>query len=76
MTRACDQLHAFADGELPIAEVPAFERHLVTCPSCQEELESVMMLEALGYGISAQPPAGELPVPGDRPARRPRGAVK
>jgi cellulose synthase operon protein C len=47
----CDKLHAFADGELPVEEIPAFERHLVGCASCQTELQDVMLLEALGQGL-------------------------
>lgn len=83
ITRPCDKLHAFADGELPIDEVPAFERHLVECPACQEELKSVMMLEALGYGLSAAaPPSEAIPSPetgpGDDPppAGNPRNVVE
>lgn len=84
ITRPCDKLHSFADGELPIDEVPAFERHLVECPACQEELKSVMMLEALGYGLSAaSPPPSEAITspeggPGDDPpaASGPRNVVE
>ena len=73
ITRPCDKLHSFADGELPIDEVPAFERHLVECSSCQEELKSVMMLEALGYGLSPAPAPDPEPAPSDDPPRT--GAV-
>ena len=83
-SRPCDKLHAFADGELPIDDVPAFERHLVECSTCQEELKSVMMLEALGYGLSpagAPPPQVVPPAetgPGDdpTPAGGPRNVVE
>jgi anti-sigma factor RsiW len=51
VTPSCDKLHAFADGELPVEEIPAFERHLVGCASCQTELQDVMLLEALGQGM-------------------------
>jgi hypothetical protein len=43
----CEKLHAFADGELPSADIPGFQRHLVGCPSCRHELRDVLILEAL-----------------------------
>jgi hypothetical protein len=51
---ACEKLHLFADGELPAEEIPAFERHLIGCSSCQSELRDVMLLEALGSGLVEQ----------------------
>lgn len=76
MTRPCDKLHPFADGELPIEEVPAFEQHLVACAACQEELKNVMLLEALGYGLTAEPAADAVP-PDDRPrSPGPAGVVE
>jgi tetratricopeptide (TPR) repeat protein len=48
----CEKLHAFADGELPAAEVPAFKEHLGACPACQSELRDVMALEALWLGLA------------------------
>src|SRR4051794_7663672 len=43
----CEKLHAFADGELPSADIAAFQRHLLGCPSCRHELREVLILEAL-----------------------------
>jgi hypothetical protein len=51
---SCEKLHLFADGELPPEEIPSFERHLIRCSSCQNELRDVMLLEALGGGLSEQ----------------------
>src|SRR5690348_10366096 len=48
----CEQLHAFADGELADAEVPAFQEHLADCRACQSELRDVMLLEALWLGLA------------------------
>jgi hypothetical protein len=59
----CQKLHAFADGELPAAEVPRFQQHLARCRWCQGELHDVILLEALGpalapsrVGTQAAPP--------------------
>jgi anti-sigma factor RsiW len=49
---ACDQLHAFADGELAAPERPAFHRHLAACTACQRALESALMLDALASTFS------------------------
>jgi hypothetical protein len=54
MTAVCEKLQVFADGELPLGEVPAFERHFAECGGCQAELEDVLLLESLAQGI--QPP--------------------
>lgn len=51
MTVACDSLQVFADGELPLDEVPAFERHFAECAGCQAELQDVLLLEALAQGV-------------------------
>lgn len=62
----CDKLHAFADGELAPEEVAAFERHFVDCPGCQAELQDVLVLEALGQGLSgpvALPVLDQVPAP-------------
>jgi hypothetical protein len=48
----CERLQAFADGELPDAEVPAFQAHLAACQTCQSELREVMLLEALWLGLA------------------------
>ena len=48
----CEKLHAFADGEMPDAEVPSFHRHLACCSTCQGELRDVLLLEALAVGLT------------------------
>lgn len=47
MTEIHEQLHAFADGELPEPEAAAFRLHLAACPQCQKELEDVLQLQGL-----------------------------
>jgi anti-sigma factor RsiW len=51
MTEACEKLQVFADGELPLDEVSAFERHFADCSDCQAELHDVLLLESLAQGI-------------------------
>jgi hypothetical protein len=50
----CERLHPFADGEVTHAERPAFQHHLGRCGACQEELEAVMMLDALALTFGAE----------------------
>jgi len=52
MSAPCDELQAFADGELALAERPAFHRHLAACIGCQRGLESALMLDALASSFS------------------------
>lgn len=52
MSGACEKLQIFADGELAVAERPAFHRHLAGCTSCQHALESALMLDALAATFS------------------------
>jgi hypothetical protein len=52
MVMNCYNLHAFADGELPVAEVPRFQRHIARCRACQGELHEIVLLEALGSALS------------------------
>jgi anti-sigma factor RsiW len=47
VTSICDQVHEFADGELPPAAIEIFQQHLVECPACQRELEAIFSLRAL-----------------------------
>jgi anti-sigma factor RsiW len=66
----CDQLHIFADGELAVAERPAFHRHLTTCSACREGLENALMLDVLATSFSdarAPDPDG-VPAPSARAA--------
>lgn len=62
MSSLCEKLQTFADGELAVAERPAFHRHLATCTACQRALESALMLDALASTFSEGPGLGD-----DRP---------
>lgn len=42
----CDNVGAFADGELGAKEADAFRDHLADCEPCQKELEWTMVLMA------------------------------
>ena len=63
MSTPCEKLPTFADGELPVAERPAFHRHLATCTSCQRALESALMLDALASAFSDGPALADDPAP-------------
>jgi hypothetical protein len=47
MSKPCDQLNRFLDGELSEAEAKAFRTHLPSCPDCSKRLSSAMQLIAL-----------------------------
>ncbi|MCP3100992.1 CHAT domain-containing protein [Myxococcus sp. K15C18031901] len=55
-----DQVHAFADGELSADEAAAFRAHLGTCAACQEELDDILQLQALGAGLARQEAAAPV----------------
>jgi hypothetical protein len=42
----CDDVGAFADGELSTEQAEAFRRHLATCAECQADLRDLMMVQA------------------------------
>jgi hypothetical protein len=44
----CKMLTLFADGELAGEDRRAFQLHLGRCRPCQDELETALMLDALG----------------------------
>src|SRR4051812_21079656 len=58
---AHDDVHAFADGELPPAEAAKFRAHLAECARCQSELNDLLQLVARSSpwpsAIEAPPPA-------------------
>lgn len=54
MSELHDSVHAFADGELSPTEAEAFREHLGTCARCQEELEDVLQLQALGARLAEE----------------------
>jgi hypothetical protein len=57
MTRPCDDLDLFFDGELPPGERAAFAAHLAGCADCQRELHALMQLTA-----ASAPPAEVVPL--------------
>ena len=71
MSAPCERLQAFADGELSVAERPAFHRHLATCPGCQRALEDALMLDALAATLSEGPGLGDEQPASSGPAALP-----
>jgi anti-sigma factor RsiW len=55
----CADLHAFADGELPEAEVASFLEHFCSCARCQRELETIFALAALAQTMKSPPGPGD-----------------
>ncbi len=49
MSRPCDKVGLFVDGELPLEEADAFRDHLPDCAKCQQEMTSLMQLKLLGH---------------------------
>jgi len=74
-TAACEKLQVFADGELPMDEVPAFERHFADCAGCQAELQDILLLESLAQGIQQPLILPSLEGVPPFPARRSRRAT-
>jgi cellulose synthase operon protein C len=73
MKHPCDDIGAFADGELPPGEAEAFREHLGTCAACQAELRDLMMLAAIAPGrAAARPERAPAPVIALAWYRRPR----
>lgn len=68
-----EQVHAFADGELEPAEAQSFQLHLAGCQQCQQELEDILQLQALGARLAARPSSGAQ-VLSLMPARAPAAA--
>jgi hypothetical protein len=70
MTAPCEQVGAFADGELSPAEADAFREHLAGCASCQADLRDLMMLKAVEPArAAAQAPAPVISLAWYRKAR-------
>src|SRR5256885_17258466 len=57
MTRPCDQLGPFLEGELPEAEAAASREHRAGCPDCPARLDSALQLAGLAAAAKAQPAA-------------------
>jgi anti-sigma factor RsiW len=56
-TRPCDDLIAFADGELDSERAAAFRIHLRTCDACQRALIEAVQLSAR---LSELPPRSKM----------------
>src|SRR4051812_119103 len=50
MTRHCDKVELFVDGELPAEEADAFRLHLPDCVKCQLAMDRLMQLHILAAG--------------------------
>jgi anti-sigma factor RsiW len=72
MTAVCEKLQVFADGELPLDEVPAFEHHFAECGECQSELQDLLLLESLAQGLQRPLALPALEGVPPFPRRRPR----
>src|ERR1043165_9120308 len=73
MTKPCDQLDQYLDGELSEVEVQAFKAHLPTCPDCPARLDAALQLVALATEASH---VGQTPPPFPDVLRRPEGQEK
>ncbi|WP_054705218.1 anti-sigma factor [Bacillus sp. JCM 19041] len=61
MSKQCDQLIDYINGQLTDEETKAFEAHLETCSECQEELAELNMLtDDLGFITEPVEPESEL----------------
>lgn len=68
----CDNLGAYADGNIDPADAAAFRAHLAECPTCPEELVATMqMLTILSMagGPGDGPGVIALTLPVQSPAR-------
>ncbi len=54
------QLDLYAEGELPVEEVPAVEEHLARCGACRRRLANLREVTALLQELPAQVPAPDL----------------
>lgn len=73
MTRACEDLHAFADGELSPAEAEAFREHLAGCADCARALSDILQFGALARAARDHAAA---PAPAPAPRRKPGGRTR
>jgi len=54
MIVSCENLGAFADGELPPDQAEAMREHLATCQACQANLEDILQLQFLEAQLRQQ----------------------
>lgn len=59
MSMLCDQLHAFAEGELDQVRALKMRDHLAGCSACQQELHELVQLMAVEDELSPAEPMGE-----------------
>jgi cellulose synthase operon protein C len=73
MTSSCEQLAAFADGELSPAEAEAFQKHLQGCAECQaglmDQVQASLAVQAAGERSRQGPRAPFQPVRARRRSR-------
>jgi tetratricopeptide (TPR) repeat protein len=62
MTRHCDKVELFVDGELPAEEAEAFRVHLPDCENCQLAMDRLMQLQFLAVSHVQQSGEQEEPV--------------
>ena len=62
MSRPCDDLDLYFDGELPAEQRAAFELHLAACTHCQEALHGLMQLTIATEGATEPATATAAPV--------------
>jgi hypothetical protein len=72
MTAPCEQVGAFADGELTPAEAEAFREHLTGCASCQADLRELMMMKTIEPGSARETAPAPAPIVSLAWYRRPR----
>jgi tetratricopeptide (TPR) repeat protein len=63
MNALCDQVGAFADGELTPAEAETFRAHLADCAQCQADLRELMMMKAVEETHLRAPARAAAPAP-------------
>jgi anti-sigma factor RsiW len=56
---ACESLEAYVDGELSAAESAAFDKHMVGCATCQQQIERQLRLRARLRTDLARPTASD-----------------
>lgn len=69
MTRLCDKVELFVDGELPFEEAEAFRNHFPDCVRCQGEVGNLMQLKLLEHRYirrTVGESKTEVPLPGSR----------
>jgi hypothetical protein len=54
MSRLCDKVELFVDGELPSEEAEAFRLHLADCARCRSEMENLVQFRLLGRSYLAR----------------------